>query len=85
MQHASPLFSAGAITQAPSVWTCYHLVISWLRVQASWSSLCIFQQFFDEERIVALEEDAQEKLDRAVEAVRDAEVLNSTDDAACSE
>ena len=42
-------------------------------------------RFFDEERTGASEEDAQDKLDRAVQAVRDAEVLNSTSEAACSE
>ena len=53
---------------------CYHLVIFWLRVQASSSSLCIFQQVFDEERTGVWKEKANDKLNRAVEAVRDAEV-----------
>ena len=64
---------------------CYHLVIFWLRVQASWTSLCILQEVFDEERSGVWQEEAKEKLNRAVQAVRDAEILNSTGEAACSE
>ena len=52
---------------------CYHLVIFWLRVQASWTSLCIFQQVFDEERTGVWEEEAKDKMERAVQAVRDAQ------------
>ena len=48
---------------------CYHLVIFWLRVQASWTSLCIFQQVFDEERTGVWEEEAKDKMERAVQAV----------------
>ena len=53
---------------------CYHLVIFWLRVQASPSSLCIFKQVFDEERTGVRKEEGNAKLNRAVALVRDAEV-----------
>ena len=64
---------------------CYELVIFWLRVQASWTSLNIFHDVFSEERTGVREETAQDKINRAVAAVMDAEVLNSTSEAACSE
>ena len=64
---------------------CYDLVIFWLRVKPSWTSLCIFQEAFGEERTGVGQEEAKDKMNRAVEAVRDAEVLNSTSEAACSE
>ena len=51
---------------------CYDLVIFWLRVQASWISLRIFREVFGEERIVAGQEETKIKMNRAVEAVRDA-------------
>ena len=54
-------------------------------LRGSQSILCTFQQFFDEDTTADSEEDAIGKLDRAVQAVRDAEVLNSTSEAACSE
>ena len=57
---------------------CYELVIFWLRVQASWTSLCIFHEAFGEERIGVWQESAKDKMNEALEAVRDAEVLNST-------
>ena len=52
---------------------CYQLVIFWLRAQASWTSLCTFQQVFDQERTGLSEEEAKDKIERAVKAVRDAE------------
>ena len=64
---------------------CYELVIFWLRVQASWTSLNIFHDVFSEERTGVREETAKDKINRAVAAVMDAEVLNSTSEAACSE
>jgi len=64
---------------------CYDLVIFWLRVQASWTSLRIFREAFDEETIGVRQEEAKIKMNRAVEAVRDAEVLNSTSEASCSQ
>ena len=57
---------------------CYELVIFWLRVQASWTSLCIFHEVFGEEKTGVWQESAKNKLNRAVEAVRDAEVVDST-------
>ena len=64
---------------------CYELVIFWLRVQASWTSLNIFHDVFSEERTGVREETAKDKINRAVAAVMDAEVLNSTSEAASSE
>ena len=52
---------------------CYELVIFWLRVQASWTSLCIFQTVFDEERIGVWRETTRDKMNRAEEQVRAAQ------------
>ena len=51
----------------------YHLVLFWLHVKASWSSLCIFKQVFAEEGPDVWKEEAKDKkLERAVQMVRDA-------------
>ena len=50
----------------------YHLVLFWLHVKASWSSLCIFKQVFAEEGPGVWKEEAKDKLERAVQMVRDA-------------
>ena len=45
------------------------LVIFWLRVQASWTSLCIFQEAFRKDP----RSKGRETTNRAVESVRDAQ------------
>ena len=56
----------------------YHLVIFWLYVHASPTTLTIFRQVFCEETSSVRKETADDKLKRAVQAVRNAEIRSST-------
>ena len=56
----------------------YHLVIFWLYVHASPTSLSIFRQVFCEETSSVWKETSDDKLKRAVQAVRDAEIRSFT-------
>ena len=49
----------------------YELVVFWLYVKASWSSLDIFKQVFAEEGSGAKKEKAEDKMKRAIRLVRD--------------
>ena len=51
----------------------YQLVVFWLYVKASWSSLCIFKQVFAEEESGAKEEKAKDRIQRAIRLVRDSQ------------
>ena len=56
----------------------YHLVIFWLYVHASPTTLSIFRQVFCEETSSVWKETSDDKLKRAVQAVRDAEIRSFT-------
>ena len=51
----------------------YQLVVFWLYVKASWSSLRIFRQVFAEEGSGAKKEKAKDKMKRAIRLVRDSQ------------
>ena len=51
----------------------YQLVVFWLYVKASWSTLRIFKQVFGEEGSGAKKEKAKDKMKRAIRLVRESQ------------